>query len=199
MIFHKHKLVVTGIPKNASSSIYDVLKNQTDKEHNHLKFIDEFGHQDPDLVETYLSVAVVRNPYDRFISACWQIRRDHESSANLDINEIILQEHPSQFDNCNEVFSPQYRYITLGSKILVDYVLRYETLQQDWEEFLDKNSKHFVFPINPTLPFSNKSLERKSWQEELKNITKDNFKLINEIYSRDFKLFNYKPLTYDNL
>jgi len=202
MIFHKHKLICTGIPKNASSSVYDALKNNTDQEHNHITFFEEFTHNDADLLESYISFAIVRNPYDRFISACHQIKRDHpEENGKLNINEIIEQERPSQYDYCNDIFYPQYRFIALGNKVLVDEILKYETLDKDWEAFVKKYQNHFPFPnsIPTKLGFSNKSDDRKSWEEELKGISEENFKLINETYARDFKLFNYKKITYDNL
>jgi chondroitin 4-sulfotransferase 11 len=200
MIFHKHKVMFTGIPKNASSSLFDVLKNPTDKEHNHLTFIDEFSHNDPDLLESYLSFAIVRNPYDRFISACHQIRRDNpEKNAKLTLDEIIAQEHPSQLDFCNDIFYPQYRFIALGNKVLVDEVLKYENLAEEWSNFLKKYESHFQFPVSSKIPFSNKTDNRNTWETELKEISEPGLRLINEIYSRDFKLFNYKKITYDNL
>ena len=46
MVYHKYKLIVVGIPKNASSSLSDVLKNKTDNSHDHRTLIDEYNYND---------------------------------------------------------------------------------------------------------------------------------------------------------
>ena len=35
MVFHKYKLIVVGIPKNASQSLYYILANKSDYENDH--------------------------------------------------------------------------------------------------------------------------------------------------------------------
>jgi len=51
MVFHKYKLIVIGVPKNASSSMFDALQNQTDYQHTHETIIETFHTQDNDLME----------------------------------------------------------------------------------------------------------------------------------------------------
>jgi hypothetical protein len=129
MIFHKHKIVFIGIAKNASTSIFQLLESKTDNEHNHRHYSRDYERNDPDLLDTYKSIAVVRNPYDRFISACHQIIRD-QSLESLDYNSII-QGEIENFPYVNDVFTPQHQYITYAGKIVIDHILKFENLAKD--------------------------------------------------------------------
>jgi len=195
MVFHKYKLIVVGISKNASSSIHDLLKNKTDTQHTHHTILDEYNYNDNDLLSSYTSIAIARNPYDRFLSGCHQIRRDATENNNLSIQEIIEQEIFKRPNNINECFYTQNSFVCLGKKILVDKILKYENLHKEWKEFADEFNKTSLFKIKPILPFSNKTENRKSWMEEFKELTQDQLDLINIMYERDFELFNYEMIT----
>jgi hypothetical protein len=198
MIFHKYKLIVTGISKNASTSIHVALRNPTDHEHNHRSLMDDYNNNDSELMDHYLNLAVVRNPYDRLISSCWQIRRDNpDQNWNLTINEIINREiinWADTHDYINEVFIPQHKFICFGKKLLADVILTYENLHNDWEKFAIEYNKTSTFQIPIKLPQFNQSLDRKVWQEELKEITQENLDFINTKYKLDFEIFNYSMI-----
>lgn len=194
MVFHKYKLIITGITKNASSSIHDLLKNRTDQSHNHLTLIEEYNHQDPDLLSSYLSLAIVRNPYDRFFSSCNQMRRDAEDNKNKSLQEIIEQEIYYKEQGINEAFYTQNSYICLGNKILVDKIIRYENLHEEWKKFAEEYNKTAEYKIKKVLPFSNTTKNKKPWTEEFKSLTQDQLDLINTMYERDFKLFGYEMI-----
>lgn len=197
MIFHKYKLIVVGIPKNASSSIFDTLKNNTDNSHNHDNIFEMYNHNDPELIETYGSISVVRNPYDRFISACFQVRRHEEEDGeaiNKSYDDIIDQYIKGDGDG-GMFFKPQYTYICFGSKILVDNILRFETLQEDWEKFIIEHNKTSHFQARKNLSYSNSTPNRDKWEREIKKVSKENLDYITHFYNRDFELFNYKKLS----
>ena len=192
MIFHKYKLVVTGVPKNASSSIFDTLHNLTDQEHTHTSIIDEFSRNDVDLLETYDTLAVVRNPYDRFISAVYQHYRDNPDNQGKSYSQII-QLDIIESNWLNDIFQPQSKYIAFGSHILVNHILKYESLDKDWEKFAIDYNKTAQFKIKTHLPKSNATDNRRFWREELKEkCTQENLDFINRFYSRDFKNFGYE-------
>ena len=193
MIFHKYKLIVVGITKNASSSIHDLLKNKTDNSHDHRTLIDEYTYNDDDLLSTYTSIAVVRNPYDRFFSACNQIRRNHLESNNLTIQEVIEQAIFYR-NGIDEVFYTQNQFIYLGKILLVDKIIKYENLHKEWENFAEEYNKTAEYKIKKVLPFSNTTKDKKHWTEELKTLTQDQLDLINTMYERDFKLFGYEMI-----
>lgn len=197
MIFHKYNLIFTGIPKNASSSIYEILKNNTDKYHHHASIIQEYSENDTDLLESYTSFCVIRNPYDRFISACYQIRRDEpELNGNLSLDEIIEQEWLNKDSHdLNEAFIPQHRFICFGSKVLVDKMLSYESLTKDWKEFTIEYNKDSLFKISSLLPTANSSENRNTWKQEIRHLSDENFNLVNQMYAKDFRLFGYEIIT----
>lgn len=193
MVFHKYKLIVIGVPKNASSSMFDALQNQTDYQHTHETIIETFHTQDNDLMELYTSIAVVRNPYDRFFSACHQIRRDSEENQKLTIGEIIEQEILNR-NHFNDVFQAQHRYISIGSKVLIDKIFKYETLNEDWKEFAEEFNKTSQFPIPSFLPKSNASSQKQPWEKDMLLLNQDQLDLINHLYAKDFKLFGYEMI-----
>jgi hypothetical protein len=194
MIFHKYKLIVVGIPKNASSSLSDILKNKTDNSHDHRTLIDEYNYNDADFLSTYTSLVVVRNPYDRFFSGVHQIRRDATENNNLTVQEIIEQEIFYKEQGINEVFYTQNQFIYLGKILLVDKIIRYENLHEEWKKFVEEYNKTAEYKIKKVLPFSNTTKDKKHWTEELKNLTQDQLDLINTMYERDFKLFGYEMI-----
>jgi hypothetical protein len=192
MVFHKYKLIFTGIPKNASSSIYDILKNNTDKYHHHESLVKEYTDNDTDLMELYRSVCIVRNPYDRFFSGCYQIRRD-EDNVYLSFDEILLRIRDNGI--FNEVFFPQHIFICFGNKILIDKILRFESLEKDWKEYVLEYNKNSKFKIDFNLPQSNITENKKNWEEEIKLLSDDDILMINQLYAKDFELFDYKMIT----
>lgn len=194
MVFHKYKLIVIGVPKNASTSIFEALKNQTDRNHDHETIIDTYSNHDSDLVEHYTSIAVLRNPYDRFFSGCHQIRRDHEDNTNLTVSEIMAQEIMGRNGWYNDVFQPQYKYVSVGGKILVDKLLRYETLKEDWLTFAEGFNQSAQFYLPKSLPTYNNSTNKMPWEEEIKILSQDELDLINRLYAKDFKMFDYKMI-----
>lgn len=196
MIFHKYKLVFTGIPKNASTSIFNALKNLTDNSFNHQILMEDYRYNDSELMESYPNLAIVRNPYDRFISACYQVRKDDEGKYSyLDINEVVemfLINGEQNFGFINVVFYPQHKFICFGRKILADHVLKYETLEKDWEQFSLTYNKKSEFFLPTKIPHHNKSENRKLWEEEIKKLSPENLEFVNKKYKLDFELFDYK-------
>jgi len=196
MLFHKYKLIFTGIPKNASTSIFNALKNLTDNSFNHQILMDDYRYNDSELMETYPNLAIVRNPYDRFVSACYQIRKDDEGKYSyLTLNEItdmFVINGEDNFGFVNVVFYPQHKFICFGRKILADYILKYETLEKDWEEFATTYNKTSQFHLPTKIPRHNVSENKKSWKDEIKGLSSENLEYINKKYKLDFELFNYK-------
>ena len=196
MVFHKYQLIFTGIPKNASTSIFMMLRNPTDNHHHHQSLVSDYNTNDSELMDFYQNITIVRNPYDRFISACYQIRRDdYGQNGNKNLNEIIEQEFiekPAVEGYINEVFIPQHKFICFGKTILADTILRYESLEQDWKKFAEEYNKTAKFLLPSKLLKFNNSPERGSYKEELKDLSYENLQLINKKYDLDFELFGYE-------
>merc|ERR1712060_505579 len=90
--------------------------------------------------------AVVRNPYDRLISEfyylCPEALNDKEHLNQFIQKEIKMGIHASGH------FIPQYYYFydEHGNKV-VDYLIRYENLHNDFNELMKKFNLHISLPI----------------------------------------------------
>jgi len=201
MVFHKYKLIFIGIPKNASHAPYAVLKNKTDAHHDHSSMELTYEEHDKELLDTYTSFAIVRNPYSRAYST-WNYLTIIEDLPNrFGINSFqeyihALESKTAFFKETGEELTeheltfPQYKFICMCNKILVDHVFRLENLDEEWKKFANNYNKSSQFKINPYLKIQN-SMEYKEpdWK---KAYTPEMYKIINEFYKKDFELFGYK-------
>lgn len=196
-VYHKWRTVFVQITKNASSAIHEALRNPSDNSHDHALYIDILSQNDPELVESYYSFAVCRNPYDRFVSA-WEYLRDYsEVRWPLSFEETVNQFHKrGRFFYTSEdlVWWPQARFISIKKIILVDKVIRYENLDEEFpgviEEIMKRVPDGFSRPKD-ILEKVNVSDSRagKNWQSYY---TPELKQKVYELYRRDFELFNYE-------
>ena len=198
MLFHKYKILFTGITKNASSSVFSLLSNKTDCQHHHASYLEDLNENDEDLASTYFSLAIVRNPYDRAISQYEYLIESGDKCFVEDCNNITeyLEKLNSRTDeelNNINITYPQSKFISIKNIILVDKVLRYENLDQDWKEFAEEYNQTAQFKIKTVLLKVNitNTREKKHWKEVL---SKRDISLINDYYKKDFELFNYEML-----
>jgi hypothetical protein len=174
------------IPKNGGTSIYNAL-GMEEPGHGGIKKYDKN------------SFAVVRNPYDRLVSHYFYIKTK---------NSYYFDEHPAMKLLANSTFEdfvylclsskesilkhvrvkeglyllPQYSYICdEKDNILVGNILRFENLQRDFNKFWDLK-----------LPHLNKSNRKKDWRVYYNDRT---LEIINNVYKKDFKIFNYDTRT----
>lgn len=206
MLFHKHKLIFVGIPKNASHAPLAALNNKTDRHHDHQSFIQIYHENDEELLDTYTSFAIVRNPYDRTYS-CWNYLRQIEYLEDrfdihsfkdfifaLDARNKFNREEQNEELTQHELTYPQHKFIAFKGVILVDKVLKFENLDADWKEFADDyNSKKPQFKIRDHLSIHNSmEYEERDWT---KIYTPEMYKIVNDFYKKDFELFNYEMRT----
>jgi len=196
-IFHKWKVIFIQIPKNASSSIFNRLENKTDL-HNqgeHTTFFDDMQNQDTELFESYFSFAVVRNPYDRFVSA-FEFASMEEG---FNIEKLNFEKFVEKCDNFGHnfylhepvYFIPQFKYITIKNIILVDKIIKYENLKNEWIDISNIiNSNHTFIPIKNNLEKINATPYKmnKKWQDYYNDKTKN---IIYNLYKKDFDIFKY--------
>jgi hypothetical protein len=171
MLSHTNRCIFVHIPKSAGTSLtrvfsdhnkatntdrnllpFDPDENKFDPPPPHLRAYDyvKYGRITKELFDSYFKFAFVRNPWDRVVSE-YKYRR-HAQKYSF---KIFLFEHfpmPSWSDQYCHVI-PQYDFLhDQNGILLVDFVGRFENLQEDFTYICDRLNIKIK-----TLPHHNKS------------------------------------------
>jgi hypothetical protein len=200
MVFHRFRIVFVGIPKTGTSSIYDTWRTNGDGEHHHLSITEIYARSGYENIKDYYTFAILRNPYDRFVSMAHQYFRDKNGDPTTDANKVatyIAGKSPYELRAFNEMFVPQWKFLTdeHGSLLVKNFWL-FERLEETYAIFAKKEnqSRPTQLQMPKTLAFSNNSPARrgKSWSQEINH---DTIEIINNLYAKDFELFGFKMIT----
>ena len=196
MVFHNYKIWAIGIPKTGSSSLYETFRSEGDGEHGHLNYVECKSHFDFERIKDYYNFAVIRNPYDRFVSGAHQYFRDGNGDPTTDPNHVCTYlegKDPYALRVLNIMWTPQWTYLVdENGEQKVTNLWRYEELNERYVKFA-KDYNEITFNKNKlpeNLAFSNVST-RGFWQEEL---NKNSIRIINELYAKDFEMFGYEMI-----
>lgn len=195
----KNELIFIHIPKNAGTAI------TLNKE---MSFID-IGHHTfeyyktlyPNAWTNFKKVAVVRNPWDRFVSnyeyskmekSFWHssdgstpesVHFDFNTTKNLTFEETVNLYYNDRSSLRHQGWSNQYPYIVDINderKIVTTHLFYYENL---------KNNQNFN-NLFPNLDKVNESTKSSSDYKTYYN--EDTIRKVGEIYKEDIDLFNFK-------
>ncbi len=163
------------------------LKRLLDKCLSSLSVLNPIDNKENHILDDYLKFSVVRNPYDRFLSAyCWKYHaweKNQEVKMNHLLNFVeILDKSPNELQKKIH-FKPQYDFVFDSRKILkVDRILRFENLE---EEFMDLCKEINLEAYLPHLMKSN-SIQIGDFKT---NPVKE---IIYQAYQKDFEVFEYE-------
>lgn len=204
IISHKHRFIFFAVPRTATHAVREALRTQLDEndweqkilhgessipipeiaalKHGHISCRQIKEHLSRDSWEAYFKFAFVRNPFDRFISACFFLNRKNPDFKGREI-PVMKQLLNRDVFRQRMLIIPQYRFLVDDADRLgMDYIGRYETLQVSWDEICARTG------IKPgKLPEKNVSdHDRYSnyYDLELKE-------LVAEFYRIDLELFHY--------
>jgi hypothetical protein len=203
-ISHKHNFVFIHVPKTAGSSIHVALKDFYE-----LKGVQRADPPPPihhmgakDLLneypecEGYFKFAFVRNPYERLLSGYSEFTQkvsgaeSHRANYPLDIFKYKDFSHFCVALESSEWikdvhFRPQHELLYDGDECLVNFIGRYENLQNDLSHICKTVGIHGI-----DLASSPKHRETRHahWTAHYLPRTK---RAIKECYARDFELFGY--------
>ncbi|HFD12774.1 MAG TPA: hypothetical protein ENJ32_09960 [Crenotrichaceae bacterium] len=205
IVSHHRQFVFVAVPKVASQSIRNVLRSCTvagDWEqcglyerrlfpipHLSIKATGHLTLQElkPFLTQyqwqNYFKFGFVREPLDRFLSACFFLipRLQHHKNPNQMILEYL--DKPGWLNKIHLL--PQSHFLCTNGEISTDFIGRYESLEQDILFLMDKFSTESHIQI----PALNRTKARNhSFLPNEKIVTQ-----VEQIYARDYCLFNYSP------
>ena len=186
----KNKLIFIHIPKTAGSSILNAIGSPL----NGRLHIDYFQYYRSDInrFNEYIKFAVVRDPLDKLYS-CYRyfINGGNQSDGDL-VMKDLLANHCSDFDGfiANLVtpsmmsqwnmLRPQCSYLcSKVGDVMVDVVLKYETLDEDYEMLRER-----LTWLPQELEKINVSGRFEEAPASIKTI-----KLVKELYDLDYKYF----------
>jgi hypothetical protein len=139
------------------------------------------------LYEDYFKFSFVRNPYDLLVSLYFFILKSKNHSLHKEIKDKTFDQFLSFYISLNPPLQIDFLMDQTGEKCIVDYIGRFENLQNDVNEVKG------LVGINKTdtIKHRNRSEKRMSKNYEL-YYKSDTFDLINDYYKKDFVLLGYK-------
>jgi hypothetical protein len=209
IINNEKKFVHIAIPRTATTCLNFTLGNESHPEPNlHHSKISEVLEANPN-VSDYFKFTFVRNPWDRLVSVYHEFKKRGNKYSQLVTMETNLL---SEFDisdnnienfrnfcknlkNSNWIddlfFHNQYDYITLNGNPIMDFVGRYETLNNDWYKIRDIIGYSGVELLTGR-ESGPKGYVRESYHEPYKNYyTQFEIDVVADIYKKDIEYFNY--------
>jgi len=197
IISHKHKFISLHIPKTGGTSCNIELEKYNEEE----KF--KIGH--PNLtelgsivnLEDYFKFTFVRNPFDRLVSAFFYISRYSSYYADITMRKKFKMNDVSFAFFVKNIlplilkkpnlrprhFAPQSHFFLNNNKNSVDFVGKFENIQEDFNIICDK-----IGIPRQELPHKNKS-KHKSYTEYYDDETRS---IVAEKYAKDIEYFGYK-------
>lgn len=190
-----HKLKFIHITKTGGSSIENV-----GKKHNLYwgRFHKEYAHRwhkpfvfiDQKIKDKYDWFTVVRNPYTRIVSEfyCKWVNPQNKNVTDAQFNRFIIKYINAR--NTDKTLDFHYReqclYIdtTISKKL---HILKFEDLKNEFDNLMIQyNVPHIILDEHINTGYLGNRFT-------IKNLSKDTISLIQEVYQKDFELFNYNP------
>lgn len=181
------------IPKTGGVSVSKSLFGNLGGGHKDIVFYKRaFG---PLTYKKYFTFTFVRNPYTRLHSAYNFLKKGGLGGRDEEFSRTILSDFPTFGEFVNgwitnksiysyNHFIPQHHFLCDSAmEPDVDFIGRFENLAADFRKVTVKLGS------TAELPHHNKTKDKKNRPEEV--YTKELLKKVADIYSDDFKIFNY--------
>ncbi len=206
IISHKHKCIFIAIPKTATHAIRFALRPHMAEEdleqvglfvnkrmpfealekiqHGHITAQEIRPLLGEEIWESYFKFAIVRNPFDRFVSYCAFVNANNPKFAENPMpyfyNALVNKQTHKHI-----LFQPQSSFIAdQKGKILIDYVGKYETLQESYNIVCDRlKLPHTALEVVNT---SSHKPYKEYYNEELVEMVGKHFRIDLEILGYQF-------------
>jgi len=182
MIDHKRKLLFVHIARTGGTSVESVLVGKDwwfiEPSTKHISANQARQYYGEEIWKNYKKFSIVRNPWDRVISM-WATKKWHRVlnlSEDCSLETFIenLRPHP------RETYNSLYYHEILNDDI--DFILRFERLQEDFDNLLDRLGFDKV-----QLPYINKK-QRKRYTDMYQEKEKE---LVRKMFDTDITHYSY--------
>lgn len=204
IVSHQHKYIFFAVPKTATHAIREVLRQSKGEEdweqqmlfgrqilpiddiakieHGHITAREIEPTLTPEQWAHYFKFAFVRNPFDRFVSACAFLNRGNPQFRQRPIEWMKVAMTRPQFRQ-RVLIRPQCEQLkNTNHELSMDFVGRYETLQASLDHVLD----HLSLP-NVLLEVRNQS-DHGNYRHYYDDALQHQVKMF---YQQDFEAFDY--------
>ena len=202
IICDKNNFIFIHIPKNSGTAMTEAIQENykdtkllmwcdrsgpnigIDKMHLYYEVIEKFIPKN--ILDKYLKFCIIRNPYNKLYSAWNFIKERH---GYKDINDFVKYKLDEEFIYGKEIiegdarvhYRPQFTFVyDEKNNKFADFIIRYENLNDDISELNKK------YNLNIKL-YGSKNTEK----NYITFFNKESIKKINQLYEKDFLLFNY--------
>jgi len=212
IISHKHKFIFLKTRKTAGTSVqialsrvcdidndiitgsnikYDVVDESNSAGWNMEKFITNHPHPPIQDVKNavpewndYFKFAFVRNPYEIVVSRYhWDIKGKGNQSTSIEGFREWIKGYCIQGGTYWQ--DEQWRYVSIDGNTAVDYIGRYETLNEDFN--------HICTVLN--IPTTELGFQKSGYRDNThysKYYNEESVNLVQQFFAKDISLFGYK-------
>ena len=141
-------------------------------------------------IKSFIVIAMVRNPYDRFIGALREHLLQHDTetieTTLQEIDEVRINHDPRYIH-----FIPQNRFTQIGNKRYADFIVRVEKIQEDLKSVATKANLSEKF--SKAIDRIEKPKNTVEYSDFLKSSASRELVLnmVKRLYFRDFLLYGY--------
>jgi len=205
LISHKHKFIFFAVPKTATHAVREVLRERAGRgyweqqilhgeqvlpidqlariRHGHLTVTEAEAYLPQDIWRDYEKFAVVRNPFDRFVSACAFLTRGSSVFGRTPRRWMKAALQRQQFRQ-RVLIRPQVEQLCDDRGLIaMDHLVRYESLQTSLNDVLRKLGLETA-----TLQRRNVS-QHAAWQTYFDDDLREQ---VSALYQSDLDCFNYR-------
>lgn len=204
ILSHKHKFIFFAIPKTATHTIRQALTPHMGPDdweqqvlfgqkaspipaiaairHGHISATQIRPRITEQQWHTYFKFGFVRNPYDRYVSTCFFLYRN---IPNFESQAVPVMKQALRRPDFRRriLVSPQSNLLMgVDGKLAMDYVGRYETLQESFDEICQRIGI-------PGTDLGRKNASKHSRFTEYYD--DDLTRIVSDFYSDDFENFDY--------
>lgn len=191
--FHEKKCIFVHIPKCAGISLAQTLFGHCVPHSTITDYQIMFG---ADKFNNYFKFTIVRNPWDRLVSAYFFLKGGGFDSSDKAIFSPLIEQYPT-FNDFVELlyynkeymklthFHPQYNWIkTPSGKTPIDYIGKLENLDEALKEIYNNLGMDYADKPKQL----NASIRKADFREYYTKKTRD---MVAELYRKDIKLLGY--------